>query len=285
MRKPNSLTTCVQRLQDVGSGLYLVVNPSQGQFGTGVPDTWRQPIDELVTAADFVYPTYQVVSEADMAALPAFLGRFGDRRVGVVLRQPRILASDLAALLMDRDALVFVHTSANPRAYLRDLPADVCVGVVASFNEQARNADFGDAEWFTAGHQDFENDGRPGFSDFGPLPTTFSLSGGPAGAVAIHLTYKAEDGSLWVQHFVSHTTDRDEGDVVSKIAEAVAKIETEVAGDPSKFTDTAGLQTFLANRVLDLGSSKRQQLIHHFISVADALGRQQSDDSGAIDLD
>ncbi|MFI2842332.1 sce7725 family protein [Mycolicibacterium sp. PDY-3] len=284
MAQPNGLVTCVQRLQDVGSSLDLIFNPSQGQFGAGIPGTWRQPIDELIAAADVVKPTFQIVSDADAAALPTFLQRFAGRSVGVVLRQPRISARDLASLLKGRDALVLVHTSANPRTYLRDLPTDLCVGVAASFDEQARNADFGDAEWFTADHLNFVTDGRPGFSDFGPLPTTFSLSGGPAGAVAIHLTHKAEDGTLWVQHFVSDTTDRDEGDVVSKIAEAVAKIAAEVTGDPDKFVETPGLRMFLENRVLDLGSSKRQQLVHHFHTVADALSSQPAD-SGAVDLD
>ncbi|MBB5166489.1 sce7725 family protein [Mycobacterium sp. AZCC_0083] len=177
--------------------------------------------------------------------------------------------------LADRDAIVFVHTSANPRTYLRELPPAKCVEVAASFNGQTRNADYGAAEWFSNSHLDFIGDGRPGFSDFGPLPTTFSLRGGPAGAAAIHLIYSVDGGTLWIQHFVSDTVDRNEGDAASKIAEAVEKLAGEVAVDPEKFLETAGLQSFLANRVLDLGSSKRQQLIHHLSTVAASLDERE----------
>ncbi|MEN4475193.1 sce7725 family protein [Mycolicibacterium cosmeticum] len=282
MSNPRDLARCVQEVQ---SGLYLVINPTRGQFGSGVPQEWRQRIDAVLSDDDGVYPTHQVVSEADAAALPGFLQQFNGRRVGVVLRQPHIAAENLGALLDDRDAIVFVHTSASPRTYLQGLPARMCVEVAASFSEQARNADYGAAEWFTSGHLEFANDGRPGFSDFGPLPTTFSLSGGRAGAVAIHLVYKVENGSLWIHHFVSDTTDRDEGDPASKVAEAVVKIAAEVGGNPEKFVDTAGLRTFLANRVLDLGTSKRQQLVHHLASVADVLPSKRGDGSQATDLD
>ncbi|MCV7287491.1 sce7725 family protein [Mycolicibacterium wolinskyi] len=272
MAKPGDLGRCLRRLQEVRSPMYLIVNPSQGEFETGVPDTWRQPISEFVADTSLVYPTHQVISEADAATLSEFLERFQGRRVGVVLRQPHISAQDLAAEVDDRDVIVFVHASANPRTYLRELPAGKCVEVAASFNEQARNADYGAPEWFTSSHLEFANDGRPGFSDFGPLPRTFSFGGGRPGAVAIHLSYSDGDGSLWIHHFVSDTTDRDLGDAASKIAEAVRKLEAEVESNPEKFVETAGLQAYLANQVLGLPSNKRQQLIHHLATVAASLG-------------
>lgn len=275
MTDPADLVRCLRRLQEVRTGVYLIVNPSQGQFRSGIPDEWRQPVSEFVVDTSSVYPAHQVVSENDAATLQAFLGQFDGRRAAIVLRQPQISAQELASLVADRDAIVFVHSSANPRTYLRTLPTGKCVEVVASFNEQARNADYGAPEWFTSSHLEFANDGLPGFSDFGPLPTTFSLSGGRAGAVAIHLIYLVGDGSLWIQHFVSDTTDRDLGDAASKIAEAVSKLAAEVESSPGKFVETDGLQAFLANGILDLSSNKRQQLVHHLTTVAVSLGDTQ----------
>jgi hypothetical protein len=276
MAKPGDLGRCLSELQEARSPLYLIVNPSQGQLRDGVPDAWRERVGEFIANASLLYPAHQVTTEEDASAVQAFYQRFSNRRVAVVLRQPRISPQDLAEQLADRDAIVFVHTSANPRAYLQGLPAGKCVEVAASFNALARNADYSGSEWFSSSHLEFANDGRPGFSDFGPLPTTFRLQGGQAGAAAIHLTYRNDDGSLWIQHFVSDTTDRDQGDATSKIAEAVVKLAAEVDTNAEKFVESAGLQTLLANQVLELGGNKRQQIVHHLATVAVCLGETES---------
>jgi hypothetical protein len=276
MAKPGDLGRCLSALQEAGSPLYLIVNPSQGQFRDGVPDAWGERVGEFFPNASLLYPAYQVSTEDDVRTLQAFFQRFPDRRVAVVLRQPRMAPRDLAEQLADRDAISFIHTSANPRAYLEGIPAGKCVEVAASFNALARNADYSGSEWFSSSHLEFVSDGRPGFSDFGPLPTTFSLQGGQAGAAAMHLTYQNDDGTLWIEHFVSDTTDRDEGDATSKIAEAVLKIAAEVDMNPEKFVESAGLQTLLANQVLELGGNKRQQLVHHLTTVAVCLGEAET---------
>ncbi|MBB5166490.1 sce7725 family protein [Mycobacterium sp. AZCC_0083] len=92
MTNPRDIASCLRRLRDAHSALYLVVNPSQGEFLNGVPDEWRQGVGDFVADASLVYPAHQVISEADAANLPAFLHRFPDRRVAIVLRQPHIAA-------------------------------------------------------------------------------------------------------------------------------------------------------------------------------------------------
>lgn len=278
MSKPGNLTTCLAKLQETGASLYLIVNPSQGELSSGVPENWRQNVSKVVAEDKAVFPTHQISTQADVAALPGFCEQFRDRRTGVVLRQPHIAPIDLAAQISDHDAIVFVHASADPRVYLQGLPPDKCIEIVPSFTEQARNADYGAPEWFTSSHLQFTKDGRSGFSDFGPLSRTFSLTGGRAGAVAIHLTYPHRDRSLWIQHFVSDTTDRDEGDVASKIAEAVAKLAAEVEENPDRFVETQGIRAYLANQVLNLPINKRQQIIHHLATIADVLTENSTQD-------
>jgi hypothetical protein len=264
---PRALGRCLLALQEKHARLYLITNPSHGDFASGGRDVWRQSVQGFIEDAGLVYPAHQISSQPDADALGAFFEEFEGRTVGIVVRTPHILPRDLAALITGRDAIVFVHKSANPRAYLRELPAGQCVEVEGAFQEQARNADYSGSEWFSSSHLEFADDGRPGFSDFGPLPTTFSETGGPPGAVAVHLTYAAADG-LWIQHFVSDSTVRGEGDNASKIGEAVAKIAAEVDGNLGKFVQSGGLQAYLSQRVNDLTGNKRQQITHHLATVA-----------------
>jgi hypothetical protein len=273
---PGDLSRCLRTLQEKHARLYLITNPSHGDFVSGGRDEWRQSVQGFVEDAALVYPAYQISSQSDASALAAFFGEFEDRRVGIVVRTPQTSPQDLAGLMAGRNAIAFVHKSANPRAYLRELPAGQSVEVEAAFQEQARNADYVGAEWFSSSHLEFADEGRPGFSDFGPLPTTFSETGGPPGAVAAHLTYAAE-GGLWIQHFVSDSTVRGQGDNASKIGEAAAKIAAEVGRNPGKFVRSAGLHAYLSQQVNDLAGNKRQQITHHLATVAASFAVSDGD--------
>lgn len=267
---PGALSRCLVTLQQKRARLYLITNPSRGDFASVGDSEWRQRIQGFIDDAALVYPAHQIASQSDADTLPAFFDEFDGRRVGIDVRTQHTSPEDLAALIRGRDAIVFVHKSANPRAYLRQLPVGRSVEVEGAFQEQARNADYSGVEWFSSSHLEFAAEGRPGFSDFGPLPTTFSETGGPPGAVAVHLTYAAGTDGLWIHHFVSDSTVRGEGDNASKIAEAAAKIAAEVADNPGKFVQSGGLRAYLSQRVNDLAGNKRQQITHHLETVAGA---------------
>lgn len=81
----------------------------------------------------------------------------------------------------------------------------------------ASKSDHSGQEWFTPSHREFTREGRTGYSDFGPLPPTFKKVGGQAYAVVVHLTFVAEDGDVWVEHSVSDSIGRDDGNATSKI--------------------------------------------------------------------
>lgn len=283
---PGDLRRCLRTLQEKRARLYLITNPSSGDFTSEGRDEWRQSADTFVEDTALVCPAHQIASQSDAEALAAFFQEFEDRPVGVVVRTQDLAPQDLATLIAGRDATVFVHKSANPRAYLRELPTEQTVEVEAAFQEQARNADYIGAEWFSSSHLEFAEAQRPGFSDFGPLPTTFREGGGPPGAVAVHLTYARADG-LWIQHFVSDSTIVGEGDNVSKIGEATAKVAAEVADDPGKFVQSVGLQAYLSQRVNNLAGNKRQQITHHLATVAESFNPPSPEEAAGrpTDLD
>ena len=262
----------LQELDSKGATCYLIVNPSQGEFENASSASWLTAVGGFVANPAVVRPAFQVFKASDRGALRAFLRRHAGRDVGVVVRTAELPPADLAADLAASSALVFLHARSNPGAYARALPSGTSVEVAPRFNVQPRNAAYGGAEWFTSDHQTYRMAGLPGFSDFGPLPPTFSLTGGPAGAVAIHLTFEnVIDGSLWVEHFVSDSTDIGDGDVNSEMAEATKKVFDAVQADPAKFVVSPGLQAYLSQhtsrRPTNLTMNKRQQISHHLTTV------------------
>ena len=268
---PRDLLRCLGELERASAPCYVIINPHQGEFRHGVPHDWEREVNSLVATSKVIRPAFQVSRASTRAGLQAFLAMYAGRPVGVVVRTAEIPPVDMAADLAGSNAIVFLHARGNPRMYQQTLTG-ITVEVEECFNAQDRNADYNGAEWFTTSHLNYSGNGLPGFSDFGPLPPTFSLTGGQAAAVAIHLTYRNQaDGSLWVEHFVSDSTDLGDGDRASKTAEATAKVTSAVRADPTRFTRTAGLQAFLTQAAngtpTDLGTSKRQQLCHHLATV------------------
>ncbi len=268
---PGDLVRCLQGLDAEGASCCLIVNPSQGQFTAGGLAPWLAKIRGFVANPAVVRPTFQVFGAGDRPALQVFLRNHHGRDVAVVVRTADLPPAALATDLAGSSAIVFLHARSNPGAYARALPRGAAVEVAPRFNVQARNADYNGPEWLTSSHQTYLADGLPGFSDFGPLPPTFSLRGGQAAAVAIHLTYEEGDGSIWVQHFVSDSTEIGDGDVTSKMAEATKKVFDAVRADPTKFVVSPGVQAYIdqhaTRRPTNLTMNKRQQISHHLATV------------------
>lgn len=274
---PDDLCRCIQQMGDAGASVHLVVNPSHGDFeSTDVLSRWKSRVDDILSSNSHVVPTYQISRPADVNNVDNFLAETEGNAIGIVVRSADLDPERLNSIVRSRDVVVFVHSSANPRSYLRVLPKDKAVLVEPCFNLQPRNADYEGEEWFTSSHLDFEREGRRGFSDFGPLPNTFNEGGGQPGAVALHLSYQRPDGSIWLQHFVSDSVERGDGDASSKMSEATAKLHASYINFPQKFVESRGLLKFLQQHgdesPTSLGTSKRQQLVHHITTVAHAMG-------------
>ncbi|MEP7765024.1 sce7725 family protein [Sanguibacter sp. 25GB23B1] len=270
-----ALVRCLAGLRTGGARCHLVVNPSHGEFKAGIPAAWTTQMAGYIADQSVVIPTFQISAPSDGHGLSRFLADFAGREVGVVVRSADVGPANLAAALVGASARVFLHTSSNPHSFLSVSALVGAVPIENQFNVQARNADYNGSEWFTSSHRLFLDAKRSGFSDFTLLPNTFSDSGGPPGAVAVHLSYIAADGSVWVQHFVSDSVDVGDGDVGSKMAEVVAKIDSEINATPGKFVSSTGLAAFSRQHAnstpTGLATSKRQQIAHHLATVGSSF--------------
>jgi len=260
----------------LGFAGYLVMNPTLGDFVVQENlDQWIESVTPHMTTASHIRPAFQITHDDDLENLASFLDGTHGREVGVIVRGAGVSPTELSAIRSGRLATVFLHKSSNPRSHLRVLPSNRAVVVEECFTEQARNADYSGEEWFTSSNLEFRREGRPGFSDFGPLPPFPKLGGGQIAAAAIHLTFKYIDGSIWIEHFISDSTERGDGNSTSKMREATARIYEEAMNNPDRFIANLGLRQFLnqheEGRPTSLGTSKQQQLVHHMVTAAECI--------------
>lgn len=258
-----------------GSSMQAVVltNPSLGELRTPAAQrAWWVDAEAIVRSAN-VIPAIEVDTSTSSSQVRSFVNSFPK---GEVLVSVRAGGADVAAIvageMAGRSPRIVCHHNVDDAAFVAQFGVSNVVRLNDSFNRQPRNADYGVAEWFSGANRSFKAAGRPGFGDYTVLsPLPMDTRGGPAGAVVVHATYLDGNNDLWVEHYVSDTTDRDEGTAAEKLLEALAKL----GPDRSIYLDSPGMLSFDDIRVRSLHTSlsmnKRLQISHHIFTAGSSF--------------
>lgn len=144
--------------------------------------------------------------------------------------------------------------------------------------KRQRNADYSDKkEKFSDLHVIYDELGMAGFGDFLTVGDAYSEGGGPAYAVAIHLTFidPENDEAMYIYHFVSDTNDTPT-DPAGKFAQALAKLIDKLDSGTSNIFESEAIKEFrglhAAGHFPGLGYVKKLSMKHHIETLADYLG-------------
>jgi hypothetical protein len=223
---------------------------------------------------------------------------------GILLRSDTSFAAATACFELHKDHYpTFVHDGFNePKALARYLggglsasthvfvssPADTLyrkhfIGsnriLVQDGFERRKNADYAknSPEKFSELHVTYRDLAMEGFGDFLIVGDVYSEGGGPAYAVAIHLTYIDPDNDdvMYIYHFVSTTNDTPT-DPAGKFAQALKKLIDKLDGGDSKLLETRAIQEFrelhAKKHFPGLGYVKKLSMKHHIETLAVYLG-------------
>lgn len=163
------------------------------------------------------------------------------------------------------DLLYRKHFQGTKRILIRD-----------GFNRQSRNADYPPLERFSELHLTYQDLGMDGFGDFLIVGDAYSEGGGPAYAVAIHLTFidPERDDVMYIHHFVSDTKDAP-SDTAGKFAQALARLIKTVDSGHSPVSETEAIREFRdlheRGHSPGLGPVKKLSMKHHLEILADYI--------------
>ena len=166
------------------------------------------------------------------------------------------------------------HVFLDPRnvLYRRPFKEGLKVLVEDGF-EPKKNADYDFIDRFSDLHVTFKEQGADGYGDFLTIGDHYSEGGGPAYAVAIHLTFiDPEQGDeMFVYHFKSDSNNTPV-DPAGKFSEALAKLVKKIDQGNSKVLKTSAVQEFIdlheRNHFPGLGYVKKLSLKHHLETLA-----------------
>lgn len=139
--------------------------------------------------------------------------------------------------------------------------------------QRRKNREHPEVELFSDLHATYEEENADGFGDFLIVGDDYSESGGPAYAVAIHLTFidDDKDDAMFIYHFLSIRQDTPK-DPAGKFLEALEKLIKKIDEPNSKVLETNAVKEFreLYSRkhYPGLGYLKKLSMQHHIETLA-----------------
>lgn len=136
------------------------------------------------------------------------------------------------------------------------------------FNKERRNADYPKNTFFSDDMFEYEDEDYIGISDFSIVGKEYISGGGPAHAVAIHLS-ELYNSSIRVNHFVSDDTNYA-GNIDYKFFQALKKLIDYIKRED--IVETEGIKDFIhyheTNHFPNLGPAKRSSIKHHIEMIS-----------------
>jgi hypothetical protein len=135
-------------------------------------------------------------------------------------------------------------------------------------------------EPFSELHATFREERMDGFGDYLIVGDEFTEGGGPAYAVAIHLTFidRTQDEQMFIHHFVSDDRDTPT-DPAGKFKQALDKLVREVDRSDTQVSKTKAVTEFLQlhenGHYPGLGYVKKLSMLHHIETLAEFFRREQ----------
>jgi len=161
----------------------------------------------------------------------------------------------------------------NNKLYQKNFKDCTRILIRDGFKKQ-KNSAYQPLEFFSDLHITYEDEGMNGFGDYLTVGDEYSEGGGPAYAIAIHLTFfdPDQDNGMYVYHFVSDRIDTPT-DPAGKFSEALKKLVQKLDAPNSKILKTKAALEFKdiyeSGHFPGLGYVKKLSMQHHIETMAD----------------
>jgi hypothetical protein len=247
----------------------VITNPAVGELVGQTATIEALTAPYLATPGNQLLPGFHVGPTTTAAQVAGFLAKYRTRETVMVFDRPMLAAIQgaipgiLAAPV--KPVAVFVEGKVSP-SLIQSLMALDKVLLRDGFITQTRNADYPRLDFFSDLHRTYAAAGYHGFGDFSVIGEGFNPGGGPAHAVAIHLTELNANHEIDTNHFVS-TRTTGTVDTAGKFMEALDKLVVHVRAHRRAFTYSQARAEFEGHHTSQhfpgLPTVKRLSIRHH----------------------
>ena len=219
----NPLQRAIEKFKSDNVSYILVANPEVGDFSNQNKDKLINFIREK-TDKDLAVIGIIANASTTVGDLQNLFDIFKDYKIAII-HSGFSDTKELLSLLEQNSINILYNifiSNGNEKRYRRKFKGIAKGVVVRDGFKRDKNANYNDEEIFSDLHLDFIEENLDGFGDFLMVGNDYSESGGPAWAVAIHMTYlnKDEDNEMFIRHYKSDRRD-DNKDAGGKFIEAL----------------------------------------------------------------
>jgi hypothetical protein len=268
----NGLGRALKAVSDADGSAILIVNPACGDHAGDGADISRLLADEF--SGNRIKAGILLTNAMTVEAAMTIFGLHEAHHpvfVHAGFTEAKALAQRLGSSLNDTEH-VFVEDSCG-KLYRRHFSGTNRILLRDGFIKR-RNADYHSLEAFSDLHLTYEEEGMDGFGDFLMVGDDYSEGGGPAYAVAIHLTYidSSKEDMMYIYHFLSTSNDTPT-DPAGKFRQALERLIARLDSGSSMLYEGEAIQEFrdlhAKQHFPGLGYVKKLAMKHHIETLAD----------------
>ncbi len=274
-----ALIRTMNALNKANAHFTLIVNPLAGQSPVKSESILKELIDsEFKDSPDFTIG-YMLHAQSNIEVMVKVLKKHKNRDIAIIHHG----FTDGKKVITALDTLnpigkhIFIDGSAG-KLYQRHFKKDGIDRILIrnGFKPQKKNSLYPPSEHFSDLHITFPDEGMDGFGDYLIVGDEYTETGGPAYAVAIHLTYCDADDDMFIHHFLSDQTDSPT-DPGGKFLEALKKLIRAINEPNSHIYKSSAVdeyqELYKKQHYPGLGYVKKLSMQHHIELIADFLSR------------
>ncbi|MFK5985140.1 MAG: sce7725 family protein [Pseudomonadota bacterium] len=259
----NGLKRCLAAFKNSGLKCILITNPNVGEFDKDNALIKDFILNEAGASESIVYgiilDQHSVFS--DISAELASLNSFALIHLSHV-EEPKLYA-DLSKD-KENEKIYQIFFDEPSRRIKKYFEFGQQIIVKDGFSKQEKNSKYPAESFFSDWFEFYQPDFK-GYGDFSIVGNNWTSSGGPAWAVAIHLTYPKNEEEIWTRHYVSDTQDSP-SNPGGKFKEALQKLIDDI--DNLKIASkTEAIKEFIElhrrQHFPGLGVVKKLSMQHH----------------------
>lgn len=270
----NGLKRALDAVVEAGGKAVVIINPFHGDYSAN-GDSLTNLLAEHFEGEDGISAGILLTSEISLEEATSCCDRHENHNLTLIhagFSNAKGLSAALGEKLKNITHCFFAEDAG--KLYQKHFFAATRKILIKDGFKKRKNREHPDEEFFSDLHATFPMEGMQGFGDFLIVGDEYSESGGPAYAVAIHLTFidDEQDDAMFIYHFISDRQDTPQ-DPAGKFLEALNKLIDKADEADSKILPTTALTEFrdfhARKHFPGLGYVKKLSMQHHIEVLAD----------------
>jgi hypothetical protein len=259
------LSRAVSAIVETGSDFILAANPRHGELIDN-PEPFQKFVDGELQGCANLHLGYIVDSSSTVAEIEGFLTKYPKYKIAIFHHGfPSGKELALSVTKFDNVVMHLFVDGYSGKLYQRHFNKKKRLLIRDGFKQRKKNSEYPETEHFSDLHITYSDEGMDGFGDFLIVGDDYMDIGGPAYAVAIHLTYLDDEENMFIWHFLSDRTDSPV-DPAGKFLEALEKMIAKVDADESAYQSSACDEfrdLYRRRHFPGLGYVKKLSMQHH----------------------